>query len=260
MRGAARGATGAGRAAGMAPAVAAPAGAARRAVGGVAARAAGAGAVAVPAVDAAGGDAGAAELRVRTAGANANGLVHRSLVAALRNRRQGSASTLTRGEVRGGGKKPYAQKGTGSARRGSRVSPLLPGGGVIFGPKPRDYSIKMNRKERRLALSSALHSAAEAGDVTVVPDLAGQFAERKTKAVVAALKAFGVAEGEKALLVVKDDENVDLFLSGRNVAKLTFNIADRLDIYEVLKADKILIEEPAVAFLNERYGADEDEE
>ena len=69
-----------------------------------------------------------------------------------------------------------------------------------------------------------------------------------------------MAEGEKALLVVKDDENVDLFLSGRNVAKLTFNIADRLDIYEVLKADKILIEEPAVAFLNERYGEDEDEE
>ncbi|GBG00462.1 50S ribosomal protein L4, partial [Raphidocelis subcapitata] len=115
----------------------------------------------VPVKSADGAAAGEVELALGVAPPEtAKGLVHRYLVYVQQNARQGTASTLTRGEVRGGGKKPYKQKGTGGARRGSNVSPLFPGGGITFGPKPKDWSIKMNKKERRLALATALQSAA----------------------------------------------------------------------------------------------------
>merc|ERR1712070_918873 len=136
------------------------------------------------------------------------------------------------------------QKGTGNARRGSRRSPLIPGGGAIFGPKPRDWSSKMNKKERRLALSSALVNAADA--IQVVPDLDGKFGDMKTKSVVSALQSFGCGE---------DEENEGLYLGGRNIPKLTFNVMNNIHIYDLLNADRILMEESVVPYVQEKFGA-----
>ncbi|QDZ19410.1 chloroplast ribosomal protein L4 [Chloropicon primus] len=196
---------------------------------------------------------GTKSLDLKSAGENSKGLVHRYVVHVLRNQRQGTSSTKTRGEVRGGGRKPYQQKGTGNARRGSKRSPLIPGGGIIFGPKPRDWSAKMNKKERRLALSSALVNAAES--ITVVPDLDGKFDDMKTKSVVSALSSFGVEEGEKVLLITKNQENEGLYLGGRNIPKLCFNVMDNIHIYDLLNADKILMEESVVPYIEEKFGA-----
>merc|ERR1712032_711229 len=159
----------------------------------------------VTVINQAGDKTGTATLDLKHAGENSKGLVHRYVVHVLRNQRQGNSSTLNRGEVRGGGRKPYQQKGTGNARRGSKRSPLIPGGGVIFGPKPRDWSAKMNKKERRLALSSALVNAAS--DITVVPDLDGKFEDMKTKSVVSSLASFGCESGDKVLLITKGQDN-----------------------------------------------------
>ena len=130
---------------------------------------------------------GTAELDLDTAPAEtAEGLVHRYVVMIRQNMRQGTASTKTRSEVRGGGRKPMKQKGTGNARQGSRRTPLRPGGGVVFGPKPRDWTIKMNKKEKRLAMATTLQNAA--CDTIVVEDLdaSGKFSERKTRSMEAA--------------------------------------------------------------------------
>mmetsp|Transcript_762 Transcript_762/g.1381 ORF Transcript_762/g.1381 Transcript_762/m.1381 type:complete len:248 (+) Transcript_762:200-943(+) len=196
---------------------------------------------------------GTATLDLKSAGDSAKGLVHRYVVHVLRNQRQGTSSTLTRGEVRGGGRKPYAQKGTGNARRGSKRSPLIPGGGTIFGPKPKDWSAKMNKKERKLALSSALANAASS--ITVVPDLDNMFQDKKTKTVVGALSNFGVEDGEKVLLITKGRDNEGLYLGGRNIPKLCFNVMDNIHIYDLLNADKILMEESVVPYIQEKYSA-----
>jgi large subunit ribosomal protein L4 len=168
---------------------------------------------------------------------------------------QGTASTLTRGEVRGGGRKPYKQKGTGNARRGSKRSPLMPGGGISFGPKPRDWSISMNKKERRLALATALQSAA--ADALVVSDFAADYAEISTSALLAKLRGLGVdPEAEKVLLVLTAPSEA-LYLSARNVPKLAINPASALQVYDVLAADRVLVEAGALAFIQEFYGDDE---
>ena len=135
-----------------------------------------------------GEEVGQATLQMRVAKEeNAAHIVHRSLVRQMANARQGNACTKTRSEVRGGGRKPWRQKGTGRARAGSNRSPLWRGGGVIFGPKPRDYSQKMNRKERRLALRTAFMSRAE--DLIVVEEFVEQLPRPKTKDVVADRKS-----------------------------------------------------------------------
>jgi len=186
-----------------------------------------------------GAGAGAVSMSLKVAGESAKGLVHRYLVYVMQNARRGTASTLTRGEVRGGGKKPYAQKGTGNARRGSITSPLFPGGGVSFGPKPKDYSIKMNKKERRLALATALQSAAK--DMVIVEPLAEALASKKTKDLVAAMARVGVPAGTKTLLIVREaHENV--MLAGRNIAGLAINTADAINVFDVLNADRIVLE------------------
>jgi large subunit ribosomal protein L4 len=166
--------------------------------------------------------------------------------------RRGTASTLTRAEVRGGGKKPFAQKGTGQARRGSKRSPLIVGGGVAFGPKPRDWSIKMNKKERRLAMATALQTAAPS--ITVVEDLtAAQFPERKTKAVAAALSRWGVGPEEHALLITKEVvETVEV--SARNLARLVHSPVSALSVYDILRADKLIVEASALEHLNSWFG------
>eukprot|EP00887_Chlorella_sp_A99_P000466 scaffold17.g466.t1 len=202
-----------------------------------------------------GAAAGSAQLALRVAEADTQkGLVHRYLVLVQQNARAGTASTLTRSEVRGGGRKPYKQKGSGNARRGSKRSPLMPGGGISFGPKPRDWSIDMNRKERRLALATALQSAA--GDMVVVQDFGGQLGGPKTSALLERLAAVGVSLDQKTLIIL-NQANEDVYLSGRNVAKLAINTADRLQVFDVLGAEKIVVEESALAYINEFYGGEQ---
>lgn len=182
---------------------------------------------------------------------NASHIVHRALVRQMNNGRQGTANTKTRSEVRGGGRKPWRQKGTGRARAGSIRSPLWRGGGIIFGPKPRDYGIKMNRKERRLALRTALQSRAE--DMVVVENFATQLPRPKTKDLIAALDRWGVSAGEKVLLILPEKQE-NVYLSGRNVAKMRICLADSLNVYDVLAADKIVTTSDALAKVQEVYG------
>lgn len=199
-----------------------------------------------------GKEVGTAELDLRVAKEEtASAVVHRALVRQMANARQGTVSTKTRAEVRGGGRKPWRQKGTGRARAGSNRSPLWRGGGVIFGPKPRDYSLKMNRKERRLALRTAFVGRMD--DLIVVQDFADKLPRPKTKTLLAALAGWGVAVGSKVLLITAErDENV--WLSARNVEKLRLMSAANLNIFDLLNADKIVVTASAIEKIQEVYG------
>lgn len=181
---------------------------------------------------------------------NASHIVHRALVRQMTNARQGTVSTKTRSEVRGGGRKPWRQKGTGRARAGSIRSPLWRGGGVIFGPKPREFNISMNRKERRLALRTALMS--RDADLIVIESFAEKLPRPKTKELVTALTRWGVEPEAKVLLIVSEkDEN--LYLSARNIAKLKWILADCLNVYDLLWADKLVTTPEALAKIQEVY-------
>ncbi|MFB2898673.1 50S ribosomal protein L4 [Aerosakkonemataceae cyanobacterium BLCC-F50] len=181
---------------------------------------------------------------------NASHIVHRALVRQMTNARQGTVSTKTRSEVSGGGRKPWRQKGTGRARAGSIRSPLWRGGGVIFGPKPREFNINMNRKERRLALRTALMS--RDADLIVIESFAEKFPRPKTKELVTALTRWGVEPETKVLLIVSEkDEN--LYLSARNIAKLKLISADCLNVYDLLWADKLVTTPQALAKIQEVY-------
>ncbi|XGV96449.1 MAG: 50S ribosomal protein L4 [Leptolyngbya sp. BL-A-14] len=199
-----------------------------------------------------GQEAGTASLDLKVASeANAAHIVHRALTRQLANVRQGTASTKTRAEVSGGGRKPWRQKGTGRARAGSNRSPLWRGGGVIFGPKPRDYSIKMNRKERRLALRTAIQSRID--DLVVVQDFADQLSRPKTKEVAKALAGWGVEPRSKVLLIVAErDENV--YLSARNIDNLRMISASNLNVFDLLAADRIVMTASALTKIQEVYG------
>lgn len=181
---------------------------------------------------------------------NAAHIVHKALRRQMVNSRQGTASTKTRAEVSGGGRKPWRQKGTGRARAGSIRSPLWRGGGVIFGPKPRDYEIKMNRKERRLALRTAFVSRAE--DLIVVEDFAEKLPRPKTKELLGAIARWGVEENAKVLLILAEPEE-NIYLSARNVEKLKMIHAAGLNVYDVLHADKIVTTAAALAKIQEVY-------
>lgn len=199
-----------------------------------------------------GKEAGEASFDLKVAKAeNASHIVHRALVRQLANERQGTACTKTRSEVRGGGRKPWRQKGTGRARAGSIRSPLWKGGGVIFGPKPRDYSIKMNRKERRLALTTAFSNRAE--DILVVEDFADKLPRPKTKEVTSALERWGVADAQRILMIVAE-KNDTVFLSVRNIAKIKLIQAGHLNMSDLLNADKIVATQSAIAKIQEVYG------
>jgi large subunit ribosomal protein L4 len=180
-------------------------------------------------------------------------IVHRALVRQMNNGRQGTAAAKTRAEVSGGGRKPWRQKGTGRARAGSNRSPLWRGGGVIFGPKPRDYSTKMNRKERRLALRTALQS--RTNDLVVVADFAEQLARPKTKELLEAMTRWGVNTDEKVLLIVSD-RNDNVYLSARNVPSLKLISAGGLNVYDLLNADKIVVTTSALTKIQEVYSDD----
>lgn len=201
-----------------------------------------------------GAEVGQASLDLRVAKEeSAAHIVHRALVRQMNNARQGTASTKTRAEVSGGGRKPWRQKGTGRARAGSTRSPLWKGGGVIFGPKPRDFSVKMNRKERRLALRTAFQSRAE--DLVVVADFSENLPRPKTKELVQAMSRWGIEPESKVLLIV-GERNENIYLSARNVGNLRMISANNLNIFDILAADQLVVTQSALTTIQEVYGDD----
>ena len=201
-----------------------------------------------------GKEAGKAALDLKVAKeASAQDLIHRAVVRQLANARQGTASTLTRAEVAGGGRKPYKQKGTGRARQGSIRTPLRPGGGVVFGPKPRSYTLAMNRKERRLALRTALMS--RISDITVVKGFGAGLETPKTKEITAALQRLGIDAGAKVLLVL-DGATDAVRRSVRNLEKVKLIAADQLNVLDLLHANNLVVSEEALAKIQEVYGND----
>ena len=177
-------------------------------------------------------------------------LLHAALVRQQANQRQGTASTRTRSEVRGGGRKPFKQKGTGRARQGSIRTPLRPGGGIIFGPKPRSYAKAMNRKERRLALRTALMNRAE--DWVVVQEFNPCIGKPRTRDLLAALERWGIAPDARVLLVLKAPSEA-VGRSARNVPRINVIRADQLNVFDLLRADKLVLSEDAITTIQEVY-------
>ncbi len=177
-------------------------------------------------------------------------LVHRAVLRQLANKRQGTASTLTRSEVRGGGRKPYKQKGTGRARQGSIRTPLRPGGGIIFGPKPRSYNLDMNRKERRLALRTALIS--KASTIKTVEDFGSSIDTPKTKEITEGLSRLGVDQSKK-VLVILDNPALNIKKSIQNIANVRLMPADQLNVFDILNANEIVIGTSAITKIQEVY-------
>ena len=174
--------------------------------------------------------------------------VHDTVVAHLANRRSGTACTKTMGEVAGTGRKPWRQKGTGRARAGSFQSPLWRGGGVVFGPKPRDFGRKVNVRTRQLALRRALSERLRAGDVIVVEDL--QLAAPKTKEFLGILA--GLELGGQTVLVCASSDNRNLQLASRNVPDVEFTTGEVLNTYAALRYDKLLFTRAAFAKVEQR--------
>ncbi|GFQ00270.1 4-hydroxy-3-methylbut-2-en-1-yl diphosphate synthase chloroplastic [Phtheirospermum japonicum] len=195
---------------------------------------------------------GSASLNLKSAPSEtARAVVHRGLTTDLTNRRRGTASTLTRAEVRGGGQKPYPQKKTGRARRGSQRTPLRPGGGVIFGPKPKDWSVKINKKEKRLAISTAIASAAESA--VVIEDFDDKFEKPKTKEFIAMMERLGLDPKQKSMFLMTEvSDNVKL--SSRNIGTLKMLTPRTLNLFDILDSQNLVLTKGAVEFLNERYG------
>jgi large subunit ribosomal protein L4 len=199
-----------------------------------------------------GAEVGQASLDLRVAKEeSAAHIVHRALVRQMNNARQGTVSTKTRAEVSGGGRKPWRQKGTGRARAGSTRSPLWKGGGVIFGPKPRDFSVKMNRKERRLALRTAFQSRSD--DLVVVEDFSDNLPRPKTKELVQAMTRWGIEPEAKVLLIVSE-RNDNVYLSARNIGNLRMISANNLNIFDILAADQLVVTRSALTTIQEVYG------
>ena len=174
-------------------------------------------------------------------------LVHLAVVRQLANKRQGTQKAKTRSEVSGGGRKPWRQKGTGHARQGSIRAPQWTGGGVVFAPVPRDYEVKMNKKERRAALKSALTSKVQDNKLVVVDSLA--LAEVKTKEMQRVLTNL---KAEKALVITaSDDKNV--VLSARNIADVQTATVNTMNVYDVMKHNTVVVTKDAVASIEEVY-------
>ena len=174
-------------------------------------------------------------------------VMHQVVVAHLANCRQGTQSAKTRAEVRGGGRKPWRQKGTGHARQGSIRAPQWVGGGVVFAPKPRDYSMKINKKVRRLALKSALSSKVQEEKIVVLENL--ELAQIKTKEMKKVLDTFKIENA----LVVMDGENQNVVLSSRNLPGVKTMRADMINAYDILKHDAFIVTKDAVAKIEEVF-------
>ena len=201
-----------------------------------------------------GKEAGKATLDLKVAKeATAVDLMHRAVLRQQAHMRQGTASTLTRSEVRGGGRKPYKQKGTGRARQGSVRTPLRPGGGVIFGPKPRSYNLAMNRKERRSALRTAL--MARIDDITVVKDFGTALEAPKTREIKEVLGRLGIAADTKVLIVLTNPSEI-VRRSVRNLDKVKLISANHLNVFDLLHANSLVVGEDALTTIQEVYGDD----
>ena len=195
-----------------------------------------------------GNDVGTLELNDAVFGVNVNEhLVHLAVVSQLANKRQGTQKAKTRAEVSGGGRKPWKQKGTGHARQGSTRSPQWTGGGVVFAPTPRDYTIKLNKKERKLALKSALTSRVNENKFIVVDEL--KFDEIKTKKFQNVLNNLKVS---KALVVVGDD-STNAVKSARNIPAVKTAFVNTINVYDILKYNTVVATKTAVAAIEEVY-------
>ena len=195
-----------------------------------------------------GNEVGTMELNDAVFGVEINEhLVHLAVVRQLANNRQGTQKAKTRSEVSGGGRKPWRQKGTGHARQGSIRAPQWTGGGVVFAPVPRDYEVKMNKKERRAALKSALTSKVQENKLVVVDSLA--LAEAKTKEMQKVLTNLKV---DKALVVTADDDQ-KVVLSARNIADVQTATVNTINVYDVMKHNTVVVTKDAVASIEEVY-------
>ena len=174
-------------------------------------------------------------------------IVHKAVVSYLANNRQGTQSALTRSEVSGGGRKPWRQKGTGHARQGSIRAPQWKGGGVVFAPKPRDYSIKVNKREKQIALFSVLTSKVNDEKLIVVDDIT--IDAPKTKTMV---KILGNLKADKALIVTKD-KNDNVVLSANNIPGVDTTISSTINVYDILGHDALVITKDAVKAIEEVY-------
>ena len=174
-------------------------------------------------------------------------LVHMAVVSQLANNRQGTQKAKTRSEVSGGGRKPWRQKGTGHARQGSTRAPQWTGGGVVFAPVPRDYSFKMNKREKRAALKSALTSRVEENKFIVIDEI--NFEEAKTKNFANILKSLDVS---KALVVLEED-NKNAELSARNIADINTAKTNTINVYDILKYNTVITTKAVVAKIEEVY-------
>ncbi len=201
-----------------------------------------------------GKEAGHSSIDLKTAKeSSAADLLHRAVLRQQAHSRQGTASTLTRSEVRGGGRKPYKQKGTGRARQGSIRTPLRPGGGIIFGPKPRKYNLEMNRKERRLALRTALMS--RISDAKIIKDFGSKLEVPKTSEIVSLLKRVGIDSDGKILIILNQPSEI-IKRSIRNLEKIKLISADQLNVFDLLNANSLVIGEDALSTIKEVYGND----
>ena len=201
-----------------------------------------------------GKEAGESSIDLKTAKeSSAADLLHRAVLRQQAHSRQGTASTLTRSEVRGGGRKPYKQKGTGRARQGSIRTPLRPGGGIIFGPKPRKYNLEMNRKERRLALRTALMS--RISDAKIIKDFGSKLEVPKTSEILALLKRVGINADGKILIILNKPSEI-IKRSIKNLEKVKLISADQLNVFDLLNANSLVIGEDALSTIKEVYGND----
>ena len=174
-------------------------------------------------------------------------LVHMAVVQQLANKRQGTQKAKTRSEVSGGGRKPWRQKGTGHARQGSTRSPQWTGGGVVFAPTPRDYTIRLNKKEKRAALKSALTSRVQENKLIVVDEL--KFDEIKTKNFKQVMDNLKVVKG----LVVINENDKNVVMSAKNLAKVNTTLTSTLNVYDIMKAGTVVLTKDAVKTIEEVY-------
>lgn len=175
-------------------------------------------------------------------------LIHEVVVAYNANQRQGTKSTLTRSEVRGHAKKPYRQKHTGRARHGSTKSPEYKGGGVVFAPKPRDFSKKLNKQVKKIAFASAISEKLRQNEIVFIDEF--KLAEPKTKEVVKFLNAFGL---NKSVVIVTDEKNADALRAAGNLQNVQIQIAELLSTYDVVANNKVVMTKDAVKSLEEAY-------
>lgn len=195
-----------------------------------------------------GSEVGTLELNDAVFGVEINEhIMHKAVVGQLANNRQGTQSAKTRSEVSGGGRKPWRQKGTGHARQGSTRSPQWTGGGVVFAPKPRDYSIKLNKKERRLAIKSALTTKVNESKLIVLDSF--ELDEIKTKKFVAVMNNL---KAEKALVVL-NEKNDNVIKSANNVPTVKTALTNTINVYDILKYDTLVLTQDAVATIQEVY-------